>query len=149
MADPGGTPIRLHLGEPDTRGTPLDGGWWPWSTDPAAELPDLVAAIDRIHGSILRIALGARGWAARPKRLVIGDRLIRLGYFESQSPSLLTAVTENGGRVDLLVIAPATRADAAASAMSIAADPDNRRPATQILEAAAARDGGKPIPSAA
>ena len=148
MADPGMS-IRLHLGHPDTRGTPLDGGWWPRSTDPAAELPDLVAAIDGIHGSILRLALGARGWDPRPKRLVIGDRLIRLGYFESQSPSLLTAVTENGGRVDLLVIAPATSADAATSAMSIAADPDNRLPATQILEAAAARDGGKPIPSAA
>lgn len=136
MADADRSPIRIRLGQTDKRGTPLDGAWWPRSTDPAAELPDLIAAIDAAHGTIVRLALGADGWDARPKRLFIGDRKIRLGFFASQSRSLLTATTENYGRVDLLVIAPDTPADTAEAAMTIAANPDNRLPAEKILEAA-------------
>jgi hypothetical protein len=43
---------RLVL-QPDHAGpAPLDGGWWPRSADPAAELPGLVLALDRLHGRV-------------------------------------------------------------------------------------------------
>ena len=47
---------RLRL-QPDLSArTLLDGGWWPRSADPAAELPGLILAIEERHGPITRIS---------------------------------------------------------------------------------------------
>jgi hypothetical protein len=35
----------------------VDGGWWPRSRDPDAELPDLIAGLDSSIGRITRLAL--------------------------------------------------------------------------------------------
>lgn len=49
---------RLRL-QPDLSArTLLDGGWWPRSAEPAAELPALILAIEERHGPITRIMLG-------------------------------------------------------------------------------------------
>ena len=74
----------------------LDGGWWPRSADPAAELPGLILAIEERHGPITRIMLGRVGWdASRPRRLRVdgpaGSRVVRLGWFGTMPAGLLTA----------------------------------------------------------
>jgi hypothetical protein len=74
------------------------------------ELPRLVLAIDAVHGPITSLVLSADGWADHPPWLAIGARIVRVGYFASQPVSLLTALTGDGGRVDLLVVAPDTDA---------------------------------------
>ena len=58
---------RLRL-QPDLSArTLLDGGWWPRSADPAAELPGLILAIEKRYGPITRIMLGRADWdASRP-----------------------------------------------------------------------------------
>jgi hypothetical protein len=46
--------LRLRL-QPDRSGRgPLDGGWWPGSADPAAELPGLILALDKRHDRVAR-----------------------------------------------------------------------------------------------
>jgi hypothetical protein len=45
-ASPAPSVPRLRLGAVLSRGTLLDGGWWPRSADPAAELPGLIAAAE-------------------------------------------------------------------------------------------------------
>src|SRR5205823_9248093 len=54
----------------------LDGGWWPRSADPAAELPGLILALAERHGPfnpITRIMVGMAGWdPSRPRRLQVG-----------------------------------------------------------------------------
>ena len=46
---------RLRL-RPDRSGVALlDGGWWPRSADPAAELPGLILALDERRGRITRV----------------------------------------------------------------------------------------------
>ena len=65
----------------------LDGGWWPRSADPAAELPGLILALDERHGPfnpITRIMVGMAGWdPSRPRRLQVGGlagrRAVRIG----------------------------------------------------------------------
>lgn len=105
---PPSTP-RLRLEPTGSRRGLLDGGWWPRSTDPVAELPGLVLTIDNIRGPVTRLALRAAGWNEHPRRLGINDRILRLGYFTSQSTFLLTALCGyNGKRVDLLVVPPGT-----------------------------------------
>lgn len=128
---------RLRMQLKGARGTVLDGGWWPRSTDPVAELPGLVLAIDELRGPVVRLVLASAGWDSHPRRLRVADRVLRLGYFHSQPVSLLTALCGNGERVDLLVVAPhTTTGDTADAAMLMAATVDNLVHAQHILTAA-------------
>ena len=40
----------------------LDGGWWPRTAGPAAELRELIPTLDERHGPITRIMLGTADW---------------------------------------------------------------------------------------
>jgi len=111
----------------------LDGGWWPRSIDPVAELPGLVLAIDELHGPVTRLLLGADSWDPHPRRLRVAGRVLRLGYFSSQPADLLTALCDNGERVDLLVVPPDTPTDTARTAMAFAATANNRIHAEDIV----------------
>ena len=129
---PPSTP-RLRLEVTGLRRTLLDGGWWPRSTDPVAELPGLVLAIDRLHGLVISLVLAADGWDSHPRRLGVDGRVLRLGYFASQPTSLLTALCANGDRVDLLIVAPDTADGTALAAMALAATASNLIHAQHIV----------------
>jgi hypothetical protein len=126
---------RLRMEPSGSRRTLLDGGWWPRSTDPVAELPGLVLAIDKLRGPVTRLMLSAAGWHGRPRRLGVAGRVLRLGYFASQPISLLTATCDNGERVDLLVVPPDTADRTADAAMILAATTTNLVHAPNILRA--------------
>ena len=134
---------RLRL-QPDRSGrTLLDGGWWPRSADPAAELPGLILALDERHGPanpITRIMLGMAGWDPdRPRRLRVdgpaGRRVVRLGWFAGQPAGLLTATSAGGRRSDLLTVPPHTSEQAASAAMEQAAQAGNRNHTPALLAA--------------
>jgi len=131
---PPSTP-RLRMESTGARHTLLDGGWWPRSTDPVAELPGLVLAIDSVHGPVTGLVLSAEGWDSHPRRLGINGRVLRMGYFSSQPLSLLTALCANGNRVDLLVVAPDTAGGTADAAMVLAATSGNLVHAQHIIAA--------------
>jgi hypothetical protein len=137
-AAPPSTP-RLMLEPAGSTRVLLDGGWWPRSTDPAAELPGLILALDEVRGRISRLILSIGGWDPRPRRLTVAGRLLRLGYFTSQPTALLIAICDNGGRVDLLVVPPHTARPTAEAAMALAATASNRVHAQHLLAAAAGR----------
>jgi hypothetical protein len=130
---------RLRL-QPDLSAhTLLDGGWWPRSADPAAELPALIMAIDQRHGRVTAVMLGQTGWdASRPRRLRVdspgGSRTVRLGWFQTMPTGLLTA-TARAGRTDLLTVPPHTSEPAAWAAMDQAAQPGNRTHTPALLAA--------------
>ncbi len=111
----------------------LDGGWWPRSRDPAAEVPALVAALTQRYGPIRHVLLNSATWADRPRRLTAGTRVVRMAWFLSQDPALATAITTAGDQLDLLVVPPETSPEAAMRAMAAAADPDVFTPAADIL----------------
>jgi hypothetical protein len=114
------------------RRTLLDGAWWPRSTDPVAELPGLVLALDKVHGPVTRLVLDATGWDPHPRRLGIAGRVLRLGYFTSQPANLLTAICGND-RIDLLVVPADTASGTADAAMILAATTTNLVHAQHIL----------------
>jgi len=131
---------RLRMEPTGSRRGPLDGGWWPRSTDPVAELPGLVLAIDHLRGPVRWLVLSAAGWDSHPRRLGVAGRVLRLGYFTSQPTTLLTAICENDDRVDLLVVAPDTPYRIADAAMRIAAATNSLVPAQHILLAVSTPD---------
>ena len=106
--------LRLRL-QPDRSGRgPLDGGWWPRSADPAAELPGLILALDKRHDRVARVMLGTADWdASRPSRVRVGgpagSRVVRVGWFASMPTGLLTAIFASGQRTDLVTHSPAHR----------------------------------------
>jgi uncharacterized protein DUF5994 len=122
---PPSTP-RLRLGPIQTRGAPLDGGWWPRSTDPVAELPGLVLAIDHRRGPITRVMLGRTGWDSHPARIAVAGRVIRFGWFASQPVGLVTGLCADRTRIDLLLVPPDTDEAVATAAMARAAEPGTK-----------------------
>ena len=136
---------RLLLQPDDAGPAPLDGGWWPRSADAAAELPGLILALDKRHGRISRVMLGAADWnASRPSRLRAGEagrHVVRLGWFASMPAGLLTAISASGQRTDLVTIPPGTSEQDAAAAMRQAARAGNREHAPAILAAITAAGG--------
>jgi hypothetical protein len=136
---------RLLLQRHGAGPAPLDGGWWPRSADPAAELPGLILDLDRLHGRITRVLLGAADWnASRPSRLQLGgagSRVVRLGWFASMPAGLLTAISASDQRTDLVTIPPNTSEQDAAAAMEQAAQDGNRQHAPAILAAITAGPG--------
>jgi hypothetical protein len=116
----------------------LDGGWWPRSADLAAELPGLLPALDERHGRITRVMLGTADWnASRPRRLVVsgpkGNRVVKLGWFDTMPDGLLTAIAVSGDRTDLVTIPADTGEQAAVAAMQQASKDGNREHAPAIL----------------
>jgi hypothetical protein len=136
-APPGGPRLVLQP-DPSSAAVLLDGGWWPRSADPAAELPGLILALDELHGRITRVMVGTAGWdASRPRRLRVdgpsGTRVVRLGWFASMPVGLLTAISASEERTDLVTIPPDTSEQDAQAAMERAAQACNRDHAPDIL----------------
>ena len=105
-------PAGLRL-QPDRSGRgPLDGGWWPRSADPAAELPGLILALDKRH-----------------------DRVARVGWFASMPAGLLTAIFASGQRTDLVTIPLHAGEQDAVAAMEQAATAGNLEQAPAFLAA--------------
>jgi Family of unknown function (DUF5994) len=121
----------------------LDGGWWPRSADPAAELPGLILALDERHGPfnpITRIMVGMAGWdPSRPRRLQVGGpagrRAVRIGWFATMPAGLLIATSARGQRTDLLTVPSDSSDQAARAAMDQAARAGNRTHAPALLAA--------------
>ena len=60
-----------------------DGEWWPQSDDAAAELSALLPEVRKhTHHAVTRVTLGMSEWAGEhPRRLTIGGRTLRIGWF--------------------------------------------------------------------
>lgn len=132
--------LRLRLQPDGPVVTLLDGGWWPRSADPAAELPGLVVALDERHGPVSKIMLGMADWeSSRPRQLRVdgpaGRRVLRLGWFAAMPAGLLTAIYADGHRTDLLIVPPDTSEQAAQAAMEQAAQAGNRSRTPALLAA--------------
>ena len=133
---------RLRMQEDRSGRGLLDGGWWPRSADPAAELPVLIPALDERHGRITRVMLGTADWNdSRPRRLYIdgpaGRRVVKLGWFDTMPGGLLTAISARGERTDLVTIPPRSGELAASAAMRQAALAGNHEHSPAILAAIA------------
>lgn len=138
---------RLRLCRPAPPGsarTALDGAWWPRSTDPVAELPGLILALQDHdsadgHRPITNVLLRMDDWDGHPRRLRIDGpadaRVMRLSWFDSFPSGLLTAVRADGRRVDLFTVPVSTPQAEAETSMELAAHPRNHIHAPGLLAA--------------
>jgi hypothetical protein len=137
--------LRLQL-DPTMAGTgAVDGGWWPRSRDPDAELPDLIAGLDSSLGPITRIALNLNAWDTAPRRVAMDGRRVRAGWFRHMDAHTIGVSRASQDRVVLLVVPPQATTAAAGIAMATAADAANSAGPADIL-AAAGIGGEDPMP---
>ena len=106
----GGIDVRVSLRENAGDGkSAFDGAWFPRGRDLNTELPELVAELDRRGVRVERFTYALDAWLPLPRKLLIGDRIVRTGGFRSMDP-LVVCITWDGGtrRADLLVVPPET-----------------------------------------
>jgi hypothetical protein len=137
--------LRLQL-DPTMAGTgAVDGGWWPRSRDPDAELPGLIAGLDASLGPITRLALNLVAWDSAPRRVAVDGRRVRVGWFRHMDAHTIGVTRAGQDRMTLLVVPPEATTAAAEIAMATAADAANSARPTDIL-AAAGIGGRDPAP---
>ena len=128
--------LRLQL-DPTMAGTgAVDGGWWPRSRDPDAELPGLIAGLDASLGPITRVALNLDAWDSAPRRVAVDGRRVRVGWFRQMDAHTVGVARAAQDRVVLLVVPPQATTAAAEMAMAMAADGANSAGPADILAAA-------------
>jgi hypothetical protein len=84
----------------------LDVGWWPSSTDLAAELSALVPLLDQIRGPVNRLLLGVGDWTSRPHQIVTDGRTVTVGYLAGQPSWMMTVLCADGGTFTMRVTPP-------------------------------------------
>ncbi|MFB9451784.1 hypothetical protein Dvina_20155 [Dactylosporangium vinaceum] len=127
------TQPRLALAPGHSPRAVLNGGWWPHSWDPAAELPGLLAEVVERYGPLRRLILNSHTWDPRFDRLVVATGTVQIRWFSSADPAELTVITEAGSQINLLIVPPDAPASAARPALDRAADPANALRAAAIL----------------
>jgi hypothetical protein len=126
---------RVRLDPHPSRTTLLDGAWWPRSANAADELAPLMNALSGRRGQITHVLLNAAEWdLPHPARSAGGREAVRLCWYDSQPPGLVTIMSDFGSdRFDLLVV-PADASQASAdTAMTAAADATDTRHAPELL----------------
>lgn len=123
--------VRLSLEPGPRRARAVDGEWWPRSTDAAAELPGLIAAVDRRLGKMtLRVGLHVDAWSNIPHRIPAPGRAVKVGWFQSMDRRLVTLTINGGEGITLRVIPPEARvASTKAAHASAPTDPNGAPPA--------------------
>ena len=106
----GGIDVRVSFRDNAGDGSsPVDGAWFPRTRDLAAELPELIAELDRRGVRVERFTYPLDAWSPVPRKLALQDRVVRTGGFRSMDPGVV-CLTWAGGtrRADLLVVPPET-----------------------------------------
>ncbi|WP_425550825.1 DUF5994 family protein [Actinoallomurus liliacearum] len=97
--------VRLRLDAVLAGRSPLDGAWWPYSHDAAAELPGLIAAVDQQLGrTTLRVCLHADAWDHIPRRIAARGRRIEVGRLHGTDPRLITLMFAGADAINLVTM---------------------------------------------
>jgi hypothetical protein len=133
-----GIDVRVSL-RPDAGDgrSPFDGAWFPRGRDLAVELPELIAELERRGVRVERFTYALESWEPAPRKVLVGDRLVRTGGFRSMDP-LVVCLTWDGGarRADLLVVPPETDVLTGARALRLAVRRGLPRSPQMVLAAA-------------
>lgn len=150
QAAPAARPLRLSLVPAGSGRTRIDGAWWPYSRDLAAELPALTEELDARWDRITRVTVNPAHWPVVPKRVPVDGHVVKVGWFTEQDPHMLMLLSYRPSRWELLVVPPGTDAATAAWLMAAAADPSRTATPSSLMDRAAAHGadhrGDRPAP---
>jgi hypothetical protein len=136
-ADMSPRPTRLELRlkmKPGTatRGS-ADGGWWPWSTDPAAEFPALVMALSSWIGPARHMAYNPDDWDPAEHALTVDGWVVHLAGSHATQPNTVVLTGPNLKQVRVLVVPPATPGGVARAVLRSVSGSDTTAAVADIL----------------
>lgn len=112
--------LRLSLHPVLDRRAVVDGAWWPFSRDVAAELPGLIAAVDqRLGRTTLRVGVHQEAWQSIPRRIPARGRQVRIDWFRHTGPRVITLFFAAGEPVVLLIVPSGTAAGPAEATLKL------------------------------
>ncbi|MBP2471553.1 hypothetical protein JOF53_000425 [Crossiella equi] len=114
---------RLRLKPEIAASGHVDGAWWPRTTEPASEFPDLVRAASARLGVISRISYNPDVWEAAADRMTVHGQNVAVTGFRSLQPNTVRLNGPDRWLVSLLVIPPGTPDRQAEAVLAAAADP--------------------------
>ncbi|WP_433713516.1 DUF5994 family protein [Nocardia sp. CA-084685] len=85
----------------------VDGVWRPRGNDLVVELPDLLTSVATRLGPIHRVIYHLDEWAAAPRKLRSGGRLVRLDGYRHKARHTLGVLGVSGVQLTLVVVTPA------------------------------------------
>ncbi|MFJ2895866.1 DUF5994 family protein [Streptomyces sp. NPDC087218] len=116
----------------------LDGAWWPYSRDLAAELPSLVDALEERWGRITRLTANPAPWPTVPYAVPVHGHTVHIGWFTEQARDRMILLSCSLGRCDLLVVPPEAGSASAARLMAAASAPGNVHDTEAVMSAESA-----------
>ncbi|MGN6634127.1 MAG: DUF5994 family protein [Oryzihumus sp.] len=123
---------------------PLDGAWWPRSSDLTAEAPSLLAAIWAARDSKpLHMTYDPGIWDSHPARVYVDGHRVKVGWFRTDDPHQVTVALANGTRLIFMVVPSDLDADQTSWAMERSIEPDNVHGPAELL--ALSRQAGEPL----
>lgn len=136
--------LRLKI-KPNTaaRGA-LDGGWWPWSTDPAAEFPALVMALSSWVGPARHLAYHPDGWDPAESTLTIDGWTVHLAAPRTMQPNTVVLTGPNRKQIRVLVVPPATPGGVARAVLRSVSSSDTTATVEDIFASNGISLGGQP-----
>jgi hypothetical protein len=125
--------LRLNI-KPSTAAVGhVDGGWWPWSTDPAAEFPALITAVASWIGPPQRVAYYPDTWTLAERTMIVGGRAVRVERSHVMRPHTVFLTGPNRKQIRLLVVPPTTPGGVARAVLRSASRWDTVATVAEIL----------------
>jgi hypothetical protein len=149
---PEGHELRLRMKPASAAPGYVDGGWWPWSDDPAAEFPALITALADRVGPVVRISYHLDGWSPvtrSGRKLVVGGHNVRMEGFRTMDRHTVVVIGTNSRRVSLLVVPPDTQGGVARAVLRSAAGDDQVATVDDILGGNGVLVGRRGLPAVA
>jgi hypothetical protein len=115
-----------------TRGI-VDGGWWPWSTDPAAEFPALIMAVSSWIGPAREMTYNLGEWGPAEDTLTVEGWTVRLAGSRTGQASTVVLTGPDMKQIRVMVVPPATPGGVARAVLRSASGSDTVATATEIL----------------
>jgi hypothetical protein len=125
--------LRLRLKPAHQSPGFVQGAWWPRSTQLTTELPALMAAVSLRLSNIDRVIYDENGWAPTLSGIEVSGNAVTLHGSADEPANTLSVISEQLGKLVLLVVPPYTNPTRAYRAVMTAANPDDASTADELL----------------
>ena len=98
--------VRLSLDPALAGRRGINGAWWPYSRDAAAELPAMLGELSARAGRVSRVAVPVDAFSNIPHRLIAGGHTIRVAWFRSMNTDTINMTMAFRDNLTLLVVPP-------------------------------------------
>jgi len=116
----------------------VDGGWWPWSRDLAAELPGLIGVLTARLGYVTSLAYPVSEWDNAPRRVEVAGHVVQLDGLFGRHGHVLSVTGPEPDHSTLLVVPPQAADAAGHRALMTASRRGNTDRPADILAASGA-----------